>query len=186
MKKIFISLCIFVFSSTLFAEDLNANRRLGAGFTYVVLLGDLRNYFKNNFAYSANGLYLWNENQLGKLYFGSSLLYAYLKADDIRESSSLRLFAFNLGLDQEFSSNEWYALYLSLRPEVNYWTLTNRLSKNYAHYDSGRFWGLMFGLTNAFYISKTFSIEFYVFNHIPELNFTNTYFDVGLRIAKNF
>lgn len=158
---------------------------MGFGLSYVALLGNLRDYFKDGFTYNANGM--WEIPKLWEgLFLGSSVDYAPLKGDDIRESSSLRLYSLSLGLDQELARLSWYGLFVSLRPEITYWTVRNKLGRNYSGFDKGNFRSALLGLTHSFNVSSLFEIEFFSFAHFPEMSMANVYFDMGLRLAKNF
>jgi len=182
-KKLLLLLSLV--SGTAFSDEVVSRKRLGVGLSYFSLFGDLRDYFKDGFSYNFNGL--WELPQLWHgLFLGSSLDYAPLKGDDIRESSSLRLYSVNLGLDQELAQMSWYSVLVSLRPEITYWTVRNHLSRNFAGFDNGSFWGALLGITNSFNVSSSLEIEFFVFTHFPELSIDNFYFDLGLRLAKNF
>jgi len=185
MKILKFILLLSISYSAYANENVAANKRLGLGLSYTALFGNLRDYFKDGVSYNINGL--WEIPKLWEgLYIGSSVDYAPLKGDDIRESTSLRLYSISLGLDKEFFKISWYSLFISLRPEITYWTVRNHLGRNYASSDKGNFRSLLVGLTNSFNISSLFEVEFFIFSHIPEIHLTNVYFDLGLRIAKNF
>lgn len=181
--KIIKFILILSISVSVYADS--ARKRVGFGGSHLAFLGSLNDYFRNGFAYNANGM--WELPLLWEGFFlASSLQYAPIKGDDIRESSSLRMYSLNLGIDQELANARWYGLFLSLRPEITYWTLSNKLGRNYDASDKGNFWSVLFGLTHSFKVSSTLEIEFFTNAHIPQMSIANTYFDVGLRLAKNF
>ena len=172
-------------SSPIFASETSSEKSLGLRLSYTVHLGNIRDYFKNNFAYGLDGRWEVYEDALGKVYLGTGLQYMALKSDDIRESSSLKLLSLNIGLDQVLNKNDWYALLLSLRPELTRWWVNNNLSRDY-NSDTGSHWGFIFGLNNKFYVAREFSIYCPLLIHSQQLSLSNIYFDVGIGIEKSF
>ena len=169
-----------------FAQTNEVRKHAGVGLSYVALLGDLRDYFQDGFAYSVNGLWELSSFRIGSLFLGSTFEFLPLKGDDIREASGARVYSLNVGVDQELVNLSWYGLLVHLRPEWTFWTVRNHLSRDYAGFDKGSYWGLMLGLSNVFRITGTFDIEAFIDTHIPEIHLSNVYFDLGLRLGKAF
>ncbi len=173
-------------SSTALAQGTLVKKRASVGVSYLSLFGDLRDSFKDGFAYSVNGMWELIPDKITGFYISGAVDYIPLKGDDIRESSSLRMLSANLGIDQNLYQSSWYNFFITVRPELSYWNVHNKLSQNYARFDSGSYWGMMLGMTNSFRIMSSWEIEFFIFNHFPRFSISNIYFDIGLRLAKIF
>lgn len=177
---------LFMSHSALASEDNHREKGLGLHLSYIYALGNISDYYKNNFTLNIGGMWEFYEDNLGKVYAVSGLQYIPMKGDDIRESSSLQLLSLNLGIDQELYRNSWYTFLTTLRFEYTRWWVSNRLSKDYDAFDRGAHYGEIFGFNNKFQIFREFFISFPLLIHSQQFSLTNIYFDMGFGVEKTF
>ncbi len=177
---------IFFFTKNIFAEPV-AQRPTSAslGLDYVLLSGDLRDYFRNDLSYNFNMTHELDFD-IANFLLSETLSYSSLSSDDINERSKLHWISAAVGLGQVFLSNSWLAWQGVLAPEFSYWYLRNNLSSSFAHVDKGFLWGASLESKLVFDIMTIFQVDFVLALHTPEMIMHNTFLTLGWRIGKTW
>lgn len=171
---------IIAFWFLLACASVNAGPRVGAGLGYVLLQGDLHDYFANDFGYTAS-LYLpQGENQFGEWGWHGDLHLGRFASDDFNRSSKLWLSSVTAGVEQSVLTRFSCTLALSATLELSYFSLKNDLSDSYVSRDHGFFIGTQWGWHLHIGFAETWRAQIFAAVHTPELVWTNRYWQIGI------